>query len=86
MSFNGAIYQTDLPHREKSVYVYLRDRADADGCCWPAIRTIAREVGLSRSTVKRALDDLLARGYLAKEPRYRENGSKSSNLYIVKHI
>ena len=38
--------------------MYLKDRADSEGRCWPAIRTIALELGLSRSTVKRALDDL----------------------------
>ena len=38
-------------------------------------------MGLSRSTVKRALDDLYGAGLLTSEPRWRENGSLSSNLY-----
>ena len=50
------IYNSNLSHRAKSVYMYLKDRADSEGRCWPAIRTIALELGLSRSTVKRALD------------------------------
>ena len=50
------IYSSDLSHRARSVYMYLKDRADRDGKCWPAIKTIARELGLSSSTVKRALD------------------------------
>lgn len=83
MSFFGSIYSAGLPHRAVAVYMYLRDRADAQGRCWPAVRTIARELGLSRSTVKRALHDLVQSGYLKKEPRYRENGSKSSNLFTV---
>ena len=49
------IYNSNLSHRAKSVYMYLKDRADSEGRCWPAIRTIALELGLSRSTVKRAL-------------------------------
>ena len=40
-------------HRAKAVYFYLRDRADSQGLCWPALGTIARELSLSRSTVKR---------------------------------
>jgi DNA-binding IclR family transcriptional regulator len=84
MGFFGSIYTANLPHRARAVYMYLRDRADAKGCCWPSIRTIGRELGLSRSTVKRALNDLVAGGYLMKEPRYRENGSKSSSLYTVR--
>ena len=37
------IYNSNLSHRAKSVYMYLKDRADSEGRCWPAIRTIALE-------------------------------------------
>ena len=74
-----SIYASDLSHRAKSVYMYLKDRADSEGRCWPAIKTIALELGLSRSTVKRALDDLVRAGLLRKDPRWRENGSYTSN-------
>lgn len=84
ISYFGSIYQADLPHRARAVYMYLKDRAGKDGSCWPAINTIARELSLSRSTVKRAINDLVKAGFLEKEPRYRENGSKSSCLYTVK--
>ena len=83
MSFFGDIYTAGLPHLAVAVYMYLRDRADAQGRCLPALRTIALALGLSRSTVKRALDDLVDSCYLKKEPRYRENGSKTSNLFTV---
>lgn len=78
-----SIYALDLSHRAKSVYMYLKDRADSEGRCWPAIKTIALELGLSRSTVKRALDDLVRSGLLRKDPRWRENGSYTSNLYQI---
>ena len=65
----------------RAVYMYLKDHADSEGRCWPGIRTIAAELGLSRSTVKRALDDLYGAGLLTREPRWRENGSLSSDLY-----
>lgn len=48
-----------------------------------AKEAIALELGLSRSTVKRALDDLCRAGLLQKDPRWRENGSLTSNLYHV---
>jgi len=64
--------------------MYLHDRADKDGKCYPAIGTIARELKLSRSTVKRAITDLEQSGRLRKEQRWRENGGKSSNLYYIK--
>ena len=75
------IYSSDLSHRARSVYMYLKDRADRDGKCWPAIKTIARELGLSSSTVKRALADLARLGRVEILPRYRENGGRTSNLY-----
>jgi DNA-binding transcriptional MocR family regulator len=84
MGYFTSIYAANLPHRAVAVYMYLRDRADAKGNCWPSIRTVGRELGLSRSTVKRAIHDLVAGGYLVKEPRYRENGSKTSSLYTVR--
>ena len=52
------LYRMDLPHRAKSVYIYLADRANKNNECWPAIPTIAKELELSQSTVRRALQDL----------------------------
>jgi predicted transcriptional regulator len=63
--------------------MYLKDRADKDGKCYPAIGTIARELKLSRSTVKRALADLEKSGRLRREQRWRENGGKSSCMYFI---
>ena len=50
MSYFGTIYaDTELPSRAKAVYMYLRDRSDAEGKCWPGIKTIASDMKLSRS-------------------------------------
>lgn len=84
MGYFTSLYASDLPHRAVAVYMYLKDRADKDGKCYPAIGTIARELKLSRSTVKRAIADLEKSGHLRKEQRWRENGGKSSNLYFLK--
>ena len=84
MSYFDTIYaDTDLPPRAISVYMYLKDRANSAGSCWPGIKTIAHDLNLSRSTVKRALTDLERCGYLSKLPRYRPNGSNTSNLYTL---
>ncbi len=84
MGYFTSIYAEDLPHRAKAVYMYLRDRADRDGRCYPAIGTIAKELKFSRSTVKRAIADLEKTGHLQKEQRWRENGGRSSLLYTLK--
>ncbi len=65
MSFFGSIYaDPDLPHRARTVYMYLRDRAGG-GSCWPGLKTIARDLRVQR------------------QRRHRENGSCTSNLYII---
>lgn len=79
------IYSLDLPHRAKAVYMYLRDRSDKNGQCYPAIGTIARELQLSRRTVERAIQDLIHAGLLKTEQRWRENGGRSSLLFILKN-
>lgn len=78
------LYRMDLPHRAVSVYIYLSDRANKDGECWPVIPTIAGELKLSQSTVRRALQDLRKAGLLETEQRYREKGGKSSLLYMLR--
>lgn len=84
MGYFDSIYAADLPHRAVTVYMYLKNRSNADGTCWPAVRTISRDLHLSRATVQRALRDLEQSGWLEKEPRWRENGSSSSNLYHIR--
>jgi DNA-binding MarR family transcriptional regulator len=84
MSYYKEIYQSDLPHRAVAVYMYLKDRANKENKCYPAIGTIAKELKLSRSTVKRAIIDLEKSGHLLKKQRWRENGGKSSCLFELK--
>lgn len=55
MSYFDAVYMDhELSPRAKTVCMYLHDRANRDGESWYAIGTIASDLGLSRSTVKRA--------------------------------
>ena len=83
MGYFNSLYSSELPHRAVAVYMYLHDRCDRDGKCYPAIGTIARELKLSRSTIKRAIKDLEKSGHIRKEHRWRENGGKSSNMFYL---
>lgn len=83
MSRLDFLYCMDLPHRAVSVYIYLSDRANTNDECWPAIPTIAKELKLSESTVRRALKDLRKAGLIITEQRYRAKGGKSSLLYKI---
>ena len=80
------LYRMELPHRAISVYIYLADRANKDRVCWPAIPTIAKDLKLSESTTRRALNDLRKAGLIETEQRYRENGGNSSLMYVLKSL
>ena len=67
MSYFGSIYaDQELSHRAKTVYMYLKDRSNAGGTCWPSVRRIAADLKLSRRTVQRALTDLERHGFLER--------------------
>ncbi|MFR1478951.1 MAG: helix-turn-helix domain-containing protein [Hydrogeniiclostridium mannosilyticum] len=68
MGYFDSIYTADLPHRAVTVYMYLKNRTSGDGACRPAIPTIASDLRLSESTVRRALADLTRGGWLEKSP------------------
>lgn len=71
------------PLRVKAVFYALCFGEDAPTQS-EAYNTIASDMKLSRSTVKRALHDLEQHGYLKKAPRHRANGSSTSNLYTIR--
>ena len=79
------LYASDLPHRAVSVWQYLKNRADNDtASCFPAVKTIAKDMKISARTVQRAVNDLISAGYLRREFRMRKhNAGQSSNLYIL---
>ena len=67
MSYFNHIYTAspdELPHRARTVYIYLCDRAGKGSDCWPAVRTIAYYLQITRSTVKRALHVLIKAGLI----------------------
>ena len=84
MSYFEKLYKNgELPHRAKLVYIYLYDRMDKERKAWPGIKRIAADLSLSRSTIKRALHDLVKAELIRKEPHFRENGSATSNRYYL---
>ena len=85
MSYFSEIYgDLELSARAKLVLVYLHERANKDGESWYAINTMAKDLSLSRSTIKRALAELIRQGRVEKQVRFRLNGGCSSNYYQLK--
>ena len=79
--FNEVYSDPELSAKAKLVLVYLHDRSNRDGESWYAIGTMAKDLSLSRSTIKRALAELIRQSRLEKQARFRENGGRSSNCY-----
>lgn len=77
-------YDSNLKSRALSILIYLIDRSNQDLTCFPAIPTMAEQLHISVSTVKRALKELVQDGFIQKEARSRANNrGQSSNLYTL---
>ena len=80
------IYRDEVSSKAVMIYRYLRDRQGKHENCFPSHRTIALDNKCSVSTVKRAIDELVKKGYVVKEKRRRKNGEKTSNMYRCKYM
>lgn len=69
-------YASDLKSRALSVLIYLIDRSNKDLTCFPAIPTMAEQLHISVSTVKRALHELVQAGFIKKDSRFRNGLEK----------
>lgn len=83
MNYFDSIYSSNLPSRAISVYMYLRHRANSDGQCWPSERRIGKDLSMSKSTVRRALNDLKCAGYIRTEQTYRRTGANSTLRFTI---
>lgn len=72
-----------LPTTHKLVLLALADMADDVGHCWPSVQTVAKQCGISTRTVRRIIRDLEESKLLTSESRQREDGSRTSNLYLL---
>ena len=84
LELKNQAYESNLKSRALSVLLYLIDRSNKDLKCFPAIPTMAKQLHISVSTVKRALKELVEEGFVKKESRFRErNRGQTSNLYTL---
>ncbi len=76
------IFELGLKPKELVIYCCLLRHSDKNiGNCFPSRRLIADEYGMDKKTVDSALKELESRGLVKKVCRYRENGSRTSNIY-----
>ena len=51
--------------------------------CWPTLETLAKDAGTSKSTVQRALKELIDKGIIVRQDRFDEKRQISSKILIV---
>lgn len=75
-----------LKTRAKLVLSQLINRSNRESLdCFPSLKTISEDCGMSIPTVQRALNDLIEFGLLEKIYRFEEGtGRQTSNLYKLK--
>jgi len=64
------------------VLIYSIEKANGHGAFWKKNSTIAREVGIDRSTVIEAMNRLTIYGYIERIGRHNGRGN-SANLYVL---
>jgi hypothetical protein len=77
----GWAFEQPLSGNEKCVLLALAERArDEDGLCWPGQAEVAHKAYVSTKTVGRIMKKLEDAGYLRREARYKDDGSRKSDL------
>ncbi len=76
-------WKQDLKAPEKLVLLALADHSDDKGKCWPGMTGIAKKCGLSRRSVIDVIKRLEQAKLIKVKKRKRDDGSNSSNLYVL---
>lgn len=77
------VFELDLSCHSKLVYIFLCRCADSEAQSFPSKNTIAKSCGISMTSVKYALRELIEANLLVREEQFRPNGGQTSNLYTV---
>ncbi len=78
--------RSDLSSKARLVLNCLAMHCRKDNTsCFPSIKTIGKETGISRSTVIRAIKELVQLNIVEKVARFSENknGGQTSNMYFL---
>lgn len=82
---------TNLSPNAMRVYMHLVRRANGQGVAWPSYQSvgdhcfssISDKPATRKSFARSAIDQLIEAGLIRKEERIREDGSQTSNAYVL---
>ncbi|EAW8185623.1 GntR family transcriptional regulator [Salmonella enterica] len=72
----------DIKGAKLLIMARLADYSNDDGMSYPSVETICRQLGLGESTVRSAISELEAAGWLSREFRRRGNRNSSNKYYL----
>lgn len=78
--FNSKIFDNQS---QRTVYMTLKQFADANNQCFPGVEKIASVAILSKRAVQKALRALQNKLLIGIDERFRSDGSQTSNLYTI---
>lgn len=79
----NSIFDLGLSCYALVVRFYLARCAGEKETACPPLSDIAAHCGISRKTVRKAIDELVARDLITKEARFSEFGDQNSNIYTL---
>ena len=75
------IFDVVLKPGALAVFTALSSFAGKDRVVWPALRTLAKMVGMQERSVQRHVAELEAKGVISRVARFDESGRQTSNTY-----
>jgi hypothetical protein len=69
-----------------ATYVCLASYANQARTAWPGARTVASTLGCTERQTRRTIKELIDLGWVTVVPRYRKDGSQTSNAYVLNEI
>ena len=75
-------YDSTLNYAAKRVFILIAGHADQDGCAYPSIKKIAKNLAVSRQAVIKQINILIEHNYLTRTANFDPNtGRRRANIY-----
>ncbi len=71
----------DMDTGPRFVLLIMANRANEEGELFPSVRWIMERTKYSERSVRNFIREILSRGLMRKQPRLRDDGGQSSNIY-----
>ncbi len=77
------IFEVKTTNHAQLLYVYLCRCADSKSQSFTTHKVVAKHCHVGKTTVRKALDQLIEARLIIKEYRYRKDNSQTSNQYTI---